>query len=281
MEETRVIICSDVHLCHIDWYGLSSAERMEKLISDLNSFYEERPYEKVVFLGDYSLDFWGWDIGGSYVREGISNTENFVKQYASRLKVPCHFHPGNHEQYGYDKWLDITGDNRDDSFVVGGYLFIMSDNFSGVLDPDFHTDGEYTPTKLDFVRERMKRYPDLPVILCSHFFDFKKEPDEFFDFIKNEKRITALFCGHDHLCAVTDLDRRADDVCLYHDGHYSYAGGGKSPLELMWGFCEVKLCENGVYVRYIEPESRFEYDGKSHIYGASEKKYTFFKRRDI
>jgi len=279
MIEKRMIFCSDVHLCHIDWYGMSSKDRMDNMIEKLNEYYAERPYEKIMFLGDYSLDFWAWSIGGSYLREGVNNTENFAKQYASRLKAPYHMMPGNHDLYGDDKWQEMTGVKRDGSFVVGGYLIVASDNYSGILEPDFHSDGEYSPTKLDFVKAEMEKHPDLPVILCSHYFDEEKEPPEFFEFLKNEKRIVFLICGHDHIIGVTDF---GEDVKLYHDGHYSYAGGHKSPSELMWGFCEAVLTEEGVDIRYIEPENELTLEnGTKCKHKYREQNHIFFKRRDI
>lgn len=280
MKETRVIVCSDVHLCHKEWYGISSEERMDNLILKLNDFCAKKPCEKIVFLGDYSLDFWAWEIGGSYLANNVNNAERFIKEYASKLKINCHFHPGNHEQYGYEKWVEMTGNKRDDSFVVGGYLFVMSDNFSGILDPNFNTDGEYTLTKLDFIKSQMEKHPNLPVIICSHFFDTKKEPSEFFNFIKSEKRIVALFCGHDHLCYIEDLGEKADNVCVYHDGHFSHSGT-HNPADFMWGFCEVLLSNDGASVCYVEPENTYKHCRKTvnHHYG--EKHRAFFKRRNV
>lgn len=279
--EERLIFCSDVHLCHIDWYGITSAERMTNLIEKLNEFHLQKPYEKVVFLGDYSLDFWAWDIYGSYLREGINNTEKFIKKYASKLNAPYHLMPGNHEQYGDEKWQEMTGFKRDCAFVEGGYLIICCDNFSGILDPDFHTDGEYSPTKLDFVKSQMQKNPDLPVILCSHYFDSKKEPPEFFEFLRNEKRIVFLICGHDHIVDVTSFGEKADNVKLFHDGHYSYTGGSLNPKDVMMGFCEVILKEDGVDIKYVEPENTITVDGKTHHHAYREQYHTFFKRRDI
>ena len=47
---TRVLICSDVHLCHFAWHGRSSEDRMDNMIRQMNDYYEEKPYEAVVFL---------------------------------------------------------------------------------------------------------------------------------------------------------------------------------------------------------------------------------------
>lgn len=281
MNSTKIIFCSDVHLCHKVWYGKSSEERLEKMIEDLNRLYDEISYKKVVFLGDYSLDFWGCETFGSWIGYGISNTENFVKQYLSRLKAPYYMLPGNHEQYGNEDWLRITGFNRKGCFEQGGYLFIACDNFVGLLDPEVHSDGIYTPTDLKYIQQKMKEYPDLPVVLCAHYFDTSKEPDEFFEFIKNEKRITLLVCGHDHIVKAENLGYRAGGVYLYHDGHYSYAGQNKNPADIMWGFCGAVLSDEGIDIRYIELQNTYEYDGKQTEHKYSEKEHIFIKRRDI
>ena len=39
-----MIFCSDVHLCHIDWYGRSSADRMDNMINQLNEYYDKIPF---------------------------------------------------------------------------------------------------------------------------------------------------------------------------------------------------------------------------------------------
>ena len=50
MKETRVIFCSDVHLCHLNFSAESSEVRMDNLVQKLNEYYREKPYEKIVFL---------------------------------------------------------------------------------------------------------------------------------------------------------------------------------------------------------------------------------------
>ena len=114
-----------------------------------------------------------------------------------------------------------------------------------------------------------------------NYFDETKEPPEFFEFLKNEKRIVFLICGHDHIIDVTSFGEKADNVKLFHDGHYSYAGGGRSPKDIMWGFCEAVLKEDGVDIKYVEPENSIVIDGEVHNHSYREQLHTFFKRRDI
>jgi len=281
MKETRVIFCSDVHLCHLNFGAESPEVRMDNLVEKLNEHYAARPYEKIFFLGDYSLDHWKWQVKGSWLARGVSETERFVKEYVSRLKAPSYLMAGNHEQYGEELWQKFTGCSRQDYFVVGGYLIICCDNFAGDLDPDFHSDGTYTVTDLGFARKAMEQYPELPVILCAHDFDYDKEPEEFFTFVKEEKRITALLAGHVHVADVYDLGERAGNMCIYYDGHYSYTGR-KLPLQdLMWGFCEAVLTDEGVDIRYIEPENDVTINDEHYHHAYREQNHRFFKRRDI
>ena len=281
MKETRVIFCSDVHLCHLKFSAESSEVRMDNMVEKLNARYDERPYEKIVFLGDYSLDHWKWNIKGSWLERGVSETARFVRDYVSRLKAPCYLLPGNHEQYGEEMWKKITGDSRRDYFPVGGYLIVCCDNFAGDLDPDFHSDGTYTATDLDFVKTAMAEYPDLPVILCAHNFDQDKEPETFFAFLKEEKRITLLLCGHDHITEILDMGEKADHVCVCYDGHYSYSGMKRPITQAMWGFCEAVLTEDGIDIRYVEPENdAILGDGTVYHHIYREQNHRFFPRRD-
>lgn len=257
MKENHVIICSDLHLCHRGWHGPTGEERLEEWLLAMEKTYENSPYSHVFMLGDYSLDFWAWDILGCYIKEGKSYTARFIKEFASRLPAPYHMLAGNHEQYGEEKWKELTGNCRSFAKMVGGWLFIGCDNFSGNLDPTEHSDGTYTPTDLAFIKEQMDAFPDAPVILLSHWFDLTKEPPAFFEFLQNEKRITLLFCGHDHLNKITDLSEYGADVCIYHDGNYSYT---PSPQEQLWGFCELNLSQEGVDVRYMEPATALPQD---------------------
>jgi len=80
---------------------------------------------------------------------------------------------------------------------------------------------------------------------------------------------------------VTDLEDRADRVCLYHDGHYSYAGAKKSLREIMWGFCEAVLSEDGVEMRYVEPDNKVMLKDGEYDHQYRERYHRFFKRRDL
>ena len=105
---------------------------------------------------------------------------------------------------------------------------------------------------LDRIRRLMALHPGLPVILCGHYFDETLEPADFFDLLREEKRITALFCGHDHQFAVTPMGDSGVSMC--HDGHFSYPHHATLDHPTPWGFLEAELTGAGVHVRYYSDE---------------------------
>ena len=266
----KIIIMSDVHLCRHDWYGVSSEERLSEMIENLNSAYDREPYEAILFLGDYYLDFWLYEEGGTFVHHKLSNTERFVKSFLSRLKCKNYYMlPGNHEQYPNEKWKEITGNYRQFSVVIGDVLFIMLDTFSGELDPNYDHDGVYTSPDIGYIQAEMAKYPNLPVVLCAHYFavekkskisenftSFSKESEKFVDFIKNEDRILCLFCGHDHICIAEEIENCGGKY-LFHDGQYSYSLAEPED-SCPWGWREVWFDGQSFKTSYFSPGKKYQ-----------------------
>ncbi|MBE5768488.1 MAG: hypothetical protein E7333_02725 [Clostridiales bacterium] len=248
MATTKVIFASDIHACHIDWMDCPTDERMQAMIRCLNA----HEADQVILLGDYALDFWGCDRGGCWLNDGVSNTRRLAQEILPALRHPWYMGPGNHEQYDHQTFREFTGCERQAHWVIGGYLIIFCDNFCGCLAPTQHSDGEYSATDLDRIRRLMALHPGLPVILCGHYFDETLEPAEFFDLLREEKRITALFCGHDHQFAVTPMGDSGVRMC--HDGHFSYPHHATLDHPTPWGFLEAELTGAGVHVRYYSDE---------------------------
>ena len=261
MKKTRVMIVSDIHLCHTNWYGVSTAERMERLISHLNDEYNREPYETIIFLGDYSLDHWNHgDVPGSYLT-GTCNTKNFMDGYLKKLKAPYSiFIAGNHEMYGHERWREITGHDRRETAVVGDYIFIVDDTFDTNLDPTCDCDAKYTPINVAFVREQMNRYPDKKVILCAHHFAFDRESHEAHELVL-DPRVVCMFSGHVHRSTVYTLPDDWDNKLVIRTGQYSYSKE-EPPMISMWGFRDVYLSDDEVVTRYITPENNIVYKGK-------------------
>jgi len=275
MADKRIIIFTDPHLCHFNWYGVTSEDRLTRMISQLTEYDEKHPYDEVICLGDSSLDFWTGVDGGSFTEHGINNTKNFIINFLSKLGKPFYLLPGNHEQYDNEYWLQFVGRPRQDSFVIGDYLFITCDTY---LDPVNQSDGIYTPVDVDFVKQKIAENPKHPVIILSHGFEINNETSQFFELLKNEKRIVGLFQGHDHKTFVENLGEKADNICIYHAGHFSFTG---DTLEnQMWGFCDVILGEEGVSVKYIEPGNDVIVNSDTVNYPQREFAEFFMPRRD-
>ena len=253
----HILLMSDIHLCHLDWNGHTSERRVNKMIEDLNAYAQDHPYSDILFLGDYSLDFWQHGIKGSYRNQQVSNTENMIKNYFSKLSCQSYYMiPGNHEQYSNEKWLELTGRDRQFSVIINGWLFIMLDNFSENLNPSFDSDGAYSNADVAFIKAEMEKHPDLPTVLCAHFFDEAKETAEFRQLVKSEDRIICLFAGHDHANTDEKLSQRSwGGKYLFHAGNYSYTRSPLTVRDCAWGWRELTFDSTGITVSYYSPES--------------------------
>ncbi len=255
---THLIMMSDVHLEDYNkWYGLTSPDRMTKMVGDLNNFYQKDPFDHLFILGDTSLDFWeNTTYGGSYRREGRSNTKTLVDTYLSKLKAKNHYLiPGNHEQYSNSDWKKITGRDRQYSVVIDGWLFLMLDTFAGELDPDYDHHGIYTGVDIAFVNEEMAKYPNLPVVLCAHYFNIDKESNLFRSLLKSNKRIVCLFEGHDHVDTVEQLPNSLGNKKVFHCGNFSYTSNHDIDKFGSWGWRNVYISEDSIKIDYYTPRN--------------------------
>ena len=247
--ETKLMILTDLHLCHIDWYGTAAAKRLEQMVRQVQAYHAHSPFDGILMLGDYSLDFWAWSIGGSYLASNpVSNTDAFLRQYVARLPHRPFLLPGNHEQYGEARWRSIAHQPRQYAIVKGGYRILMLDTFGGELDPTVHSDGSYTGPSAEYLRYQLS-LDEKPVILCGHHFDPALDSPSVRRLIKEEKRIKALFSGHVHHSRIEDYEGKPHLRC----GHYSYASGDIRAC--MPGFRMLTLSETAIESRYVMPEN--------------------------
>ena len=261
MSRTRIILASDVHWCHLEWYGASTKDRLDKFVSDIEKEYETGPFSALLLLGDYSLDHWLWNVQGSYLNEGISNTQNFAETYMNRLCMPgveVRMIAGNHEQYGDELWAEMTGGyKRKDHLVVGEVLFILLDTYGVHLDPYVHSDGTYCGVDVDAVRALMAEYPDKKVVLCAHFFAPERESKAFKKLLQEESRILCMIAGHNHKSKVVPLGEAFGNKSILFTGHYSYSGEKPDPLVCPWGYRELVITDEGITSRYITPANTY------------------------
>lgn len=257
----RIIMMSDLHLCHLSWNGHTSEYRMEKMVKDLNAYNKENPYSNILFMGDYSLDFWQHGEKGSWINQGVSNTKNLIEGYFKDLDCQDYLMiPGNHEQYSNEKWKEITGNDRQTYTVIGGWLFILLDTFNKNLDPTTHSDGTYSGADVEYIKTVMAENPDMPVIIAAHHINKEKESDEFRELVANDERIVCLFSGHEHHNRNVKLDRRWGGKMLFHFGNYAYTKN-VTVKECMWGWRSLVFDNNGITVEYYTPQSTITVDG--------------------
>ena len=258
--KTRILLASDVHWCHQEWYGMSNRDRLDKFAADIEAEAAKSPVDAPLLLGDYSLDHWQWGIKGCYINEGISHAKDFADAYLARLGacIPeIRMIAGNHEQYGEAKWREITGHKRQDFAIVGELLCILLDTFAGELDPDYHHDGVYTQADVPFIRACMDAHPDKKVILCAHHFAPEAESEALRTLVREDARILALFGGHVHLSRVVPLGEAWGGKVLAYTGNYSYSGEKPDPLACPWGFREVEFDGSVLTSRYLVPANRY------------------------
>ena len=269
MRQRRIILASDIHLCHLDFFGVKAEDRLQKFIDDLKAEYKKQPFEALLLLGDYSLDHWKWQIKGSYIEKGISYTKRFVDEYLSQLKeLPLEIRmiAGNHEQYGEKLYHELTGYHREDVYVTDDWLFILMDTYKGGLDPTEHHDGVYTGANMEFIKKHMDAHPDKKVIICSHFIDPRKDTAEFKALLR-EDRIICLFAGHTHGSKIWTLDEEYGSKNVIFTGQYSELN-----VNSMWGFRELILNDDYIESNYITPESTVIINDEKidHHYGKQE-----------
>ena len=260
----RVLLASDIHCTHLlEWYGVSCRDRMQMWVDAVLYEHEQKPFDLIIIMGDVSLDFWLYNGGGSYLKEGISTTETFVKEYVSQLPgdLPIFIMAGNHEQYGNEKWKELTGNERRGSYMLGDNLFIMSDTFGGELDPDYNHDGVYTGVDMDYVNAKIEENNAKNVWLVAHYFDMNAESDGFKALLSKNMSVKGLFHGHLHRTDVVELGDVYNDLTVAQTGNFSYTKA-PDPHSTFWGFRELVITKERAISRYIIANSDAVIEGK-------------------
>ncbi|MBR2617030.1 MAG: metallophosphoesterase, partial [Clostridia bacterium] len=200
-ERVRILISSDMHNTpdtH-SWYGVGSNARLQQWVDGIKAEHQKDPIDALVILGDTSLDYWNFPPYGYYLTTGVSYTEDLITRYVSQhpKDFPIYYVPGNHEQYGNEKWVELTGQNREGYFTVGNNLFILSDTYGGYLDPTGHHDGVYTGVNMTNVLSAVNANPNANNIwLLAHEFQLNAENALFIQFLNSNQRVRGLFMGH-------------------------------------------------------------------------------------
>ncbi len=249
----RILLASDIHNNNVqEWYGVSNASRMEQFIAAVWAEHREQPIDLLLFLGDYSLDHWA--SGGSVLGQNKSFAADFVDSVVARLPagIPMFFLPGNHEQYGEEEWVRITGNSRSGVVALGKHVFIMLDTFAGGLQPAADHDGEYTGLDMPLLKDTLDKYPGARVYLCAHYFDVGIEGEKLQRLFSDYGNIAGLFMGHTHYADVVELGRVCKGLTIAQTGNFSYGNGGSTETEnFFWGFRDLVITGDSAVSRYI------------------------------
>ena len=262
----RVLVTSDMHYTHLaTWYGVSAEDRLQAWVDAILYEHSLRPFDLIVIAGDTSLDHWEHNGGGSYIKEGVSTTKDFMERYVSQLPqdVPIFVLAGNHEQFGNEKWRELTGNDRQGSMVLGNDLYLFLDSFADKLDPDYHHDGVATAPDLAFIRAEMEKYPEHNVYLISHAFAIAKGGPEFAELV-SDPRVVALFQGHTHRCDVDEMSKAYGGKKLLHTGNFSYTAHSSTRQairESFWGFRDIVTVGKRSVSRYVVAKSKATVEG--------------------
>lgn len=257
----RVLFTSDTHHGYTKtWYGVTSEDRMQHWVDSIKEEHEKKPIDLLIFAGDASLDH--YIDRGSYTCDGISTSKEFMEKYVSQLpsEIKIFMGAGNHEKFNNEQWETVMGNKRYGSVVLENDLFIISDNFSSGLEPDYDYKTEvYTPTDVAFVKEEMDKYPGKRVWLVAHWFEKNRESEEFKALVRENPRIIGLFAGHIHRSDFALLGEEFGNKILAYTGEFSYSfftafphlGDLNSVYDSFWGFRELLIYPDMAQSEYI------------------------------
>lgn len=254
----RVLITSDMHYTDLHPYSKIDKDiRMQLWADGISAEHEADPIDLIILLGDMSLDYWGWNGGGAWQRDQrVCETQLFMEKYFSQLpkNIPTVVVPGNHELYTNEKWKELTGFNRSETFVLGNNLFIIPDSYAGAVDPVYEkgkNDSPYLAMDMDFVNNALAAHPECTnVFLLSHHFDLSKESEAFKELLKNDQRIVGLFSGHTHRASVIELGEEYRGLCIAQTGAFFPAG--------KWGYRDIVIDGGEIVSNYIVPKTEYD-----------------------
>ena len=254
MKKHRILLISDLHYCQEEYGGISRDEKAERILQQIFDEHQKDPFSMILFLGDYSLDYWAWGTQGSWLTEKKSYTAEFVQRYCRELPAPYYMLPGNHEQYGNEEWRQLVGFDRSAEFIIGDYLLILWDSFGENLNPVDHSDGTYTPPNVEKIKRLMLENPNKKVVLCSHSFQprFTTEEQE----LICDPRVICLFQGHTHFSNVITLPREYGSKKLIQTGGWARVSPSSN---YVWGVRDLYLEGNRVSSSYLVCEQKLLY----------------------
>lgn len=265
-KEYRVLFASDTHylsgenLPNIHHWGgrISCDDRAQQWVDAVLEEHRRQPFDMMLFLGDYSLDWWGDQ--GTWQKEGFSDAVKFFEKYMSRLPgdLPVYIMAGNHECYTDAQWKALSGYSRQGVITLGDNVFIMLDAFNSPALGDVTTEVGYTGPDLAYAKEQIEKYPGYNVYLCGH----RLYEDAFAELIAANDRIRAVIYGDTHRTIAWQATFGSNTVAVAETGQFSYPGINEVLHGWNWGFRELCITQTGAVSNYIIARHRYEENGE-------------------
>lgn len=265
-KEYRVLFASDTHylsggnLPNIHHWGgrISCDDRAQQWVDALLEEHHRRPFDMILLLGDYSLDWWGDQ--GTWQKEGFSDAGKFFEKYMSQLPgdVPIYIMAGNHECYTDEQWKALSGYSRQGVITLGDNVFILIDTFGGEGLGDKNSEVGYGGPDVAHVKAQIEKYPGYNVYLCGH----RLYEDAFADLIADNDRIRAAIYGDTHRTIAWQATFGGNTVAVAETGQFSYPGINEELHGWNWGFRELLITEDSAVSNYIIARHRYEENGE-------------------
>ena len=206
---------SNVSFAAGDAFGYTQSEKIGKILEATKNEHDYSPIDQVLILGDLSIDDY------PFRALPYNYCQKFKAECMDMMPCPSCALPGNHDSYPNTEWRTVFGNDRQFSFEVDGIAFIMLDTFNQTAnDP---SGAPYTGADVSFIKERLKRYSGKKIFICAHYIDTENDTDEFYNLVRENKEVVALFRGHTHISDVIYTEKLGTKP-LVDIGGYAYMG---------------------------------------------------------
>ena len=237
-------------------FGRTQKEKIDLISQAVEEEHGKAALDAVLVLGDLSIDDY------DFRKLPVNYVERFRDECMKRFPCPSYAIAGNHDSYPEAEWKQMFGYGRQYSVRIGDRVFIMLDTFRDL--PAKNASGAgYTPVDTDFLKEELAKYPTEKLFLCAHYIDTSKEQSsEFYDIVKNNDRILAIFQGHTHIAKLMQFAGKP----LIDIGGYGYSGqevNGKYTFGVFserwaYGYEILEWSDDTTHFYHVKPALRYE-----------------------
>jgi predicted phosphodiesterase len=258
----RFICVSDLHkdqeigeISGIQLGGISSAERLLKLVDDLNKENDIKKVDLVFILGDLSKNNETTDDGVLWVKENV----------VDRLNMPVYCVHGNHDNYPDADWEALFGYAKNFVVEFGDYVFLLYDTFGTIAtDPDWST---FKDIDLEDLEAKLELYKDKKMFFMSHWIGadggnpITANHQAALELMATYSNLVCCIQGHDH----GFYQDNWYGVRIVRDGCYSDSWT-EQPV---WGYRHFEVINDALYTEKILTD--FDYGDYEQAYARSDR----------